>query len=86
LALADIAGVTPKLSVADPRVVVGELVHDDGRRFIGFIRRLDSALACELRVRCSRLRQLDAERSPVRKRLALAPFAVQVLELEMPAQ
>jgi hypothetical protein len=86
-ALADIAGVTPDVSVADPRVVVGELVHEDGRRFVWFINMVDTQLQCEPRLSGGTLRELDAEQDPVRPHphgynLELAPFAVRVLELQ----
>jgi hypothetical protein len=93
-ALADVAGVTPEVSVADPRVVVGELVHEDGRRFVWFINMVDTSLRCEPKLRSGALLSLDAAQKPAEARafcgdalrpearfLELPPFGVQVLEL-----
>lgn len=61
-ALADLAGVTPEVLVADPRVVVGELVHEDGRRFVWFINMVDTSLRCEPNLRSGALHSLDGAR------------------------
>jgi len=80
-ALADVAGVTPDVSVADPRVVVGELVHEDGRRFVWFINMVDTSLRCEPRLRSGVLHSLDGAREPIGNSLEFPPFGVHVLEL-----
>ena len=80
-ALADVAGVTPDVSVADPRVVVGELVHEGGRRFVWFINVVDTSLRCEPKLRAGVLRGLDGTREPISDSLELPPFGVHVLEL-----
>jgi hypothetical protein len=80
-ALADLAGVTPEVSVADPRVVVGELVHEDGRRFVWFINMVDTSLRCEPRLRSGVLQGLDGAREPIGNGLEFPPFGVHVLEL-----
>jgi len=68
--------------VADPRVVVGELVHEDGRRFVWFINMVDSTLSCEPKLQAGALRSLDSARELEPGRLELGPFAVRVLELD----
>jgi hypothetical protein len=81
-ALADVAGVTPEVTVADPRVVVGELVHEDGRRFVWLINMVAAALSCEPRLRAGALRSLEGPRELTGKSVELGPFGVRVLGLE----
>lgn len=78
-ALAEIAGVSPCVRVADPQVVVGEMRHQQGRRFIWFLNQRDGVLECTPSVSRGELRELDG--SPVRMPLALEAFDVRVLEL-----
>jgi len=66
----------------DPRVVVGELEHEDGRRFVWLINLVDAALSCEPRLRAGALRQLEGARELTGKSVELGPFGVRVLELE----
>jgi hypothetical protein len=83
-ALAELAGVAPEISVSDPRVVVGELLHEDGRRFVWFINMLDAALRCEPRLRrgaLSILTGMEPEPAFDPKAFELGPFGVRVLEL-----
>lgn len=77
-ALAEVAGVTPEVSVNDPRVIVGEMLHEDGRRFVWFISESDTRLSCTPRVNGGTLR--DLEGGAVRLPLELEPFGVRVLE------
>ena len=77
-ALAEIAGATPEVRVDDPRVITGEMQHDDGRRFTWFINQTDAAVACTPIVKAGTLRDLD--RQPLTAALELEAFGVQVLE------
>jgi hypothetical protein len=77
-ALAEVAGVSPDVHVADPGVVVGELVHDDGRRFVWFINLLEKPVRCTPRVRPGSLKHLETG-APVTQ-VELGAFGVQVLE------
>jgi len=88
-ALAELAGVSPDVQVQDPRVVCGELEHEDGRRFAWFINMVDEALRCEPILRSGTLQTLGgslsaglASGSPedVSGPLELPPFGVRVLE------
>jgi endo-1,4-beta-mannosidase len=81
-ALADVAGVTPGVTVADPRVVVGELEHEDGRRFVWFINMVDATLSCEPKLQAGSLRNLEGARELGGTRLELGAFGVRVLELD----
>lgn len=77
-ALAEVAGVIPEVRVLDPRVIVGELVHEDGRRFVWLISESDASVACTPELASGSLRELDG--APPRFPLALDPFGVRVLE------
>jgi len=77
-ALADAAGVTPDVRVHDPRVIVGEMVHDDGRQFVWLTNASDAKLACEPIVKKGSLRELGGGK--VRPSVELEPFGVVVLE------
>jgi len=81
-ALAEIAGVSPPVRVADPRVVVGEMRHKQGRRFVWFLSQHDAALECSPIVAAGELRELEG--GPVRVPLALEAFGARVLELRSP--
>jgi hypothetical protein len=80
-ALAEVAGVTPEVRVHDPRVIVGEMVHESGRRFVWFISQSDAPLAFRPILASGHLRSL-AEGGPakVTSELELPPFGVSVLE------
>lgn len=75
-ALAREARQLPDVTVADPRVLVGELHHDDGTRYVWFVSESAEPLAVEPTVRSGALRTLDGE---LRPRVELAPFGVEVL-------
>jgi hypothetical protein len=77
-ALAEVAGVAPEVRVADPRVVVGEMVHESGRRFVWFINSSDAPLSVSPMVATGVLRELGE--SDTRTRVDLEPFGVVVLE------
>ena len=77
-ALADIAQVTPEVRVHDARVIVGEMVHEDGRRFVWITNASDAPLSCEPLVKSGSLRELGGGK--VRSRVELEPFGVVVLE------
>jgi endo-1,4-beta-mannosidase len=77
-ALAEVAGVTPEVSVNDPRVIVGEMQHADGRRFVWFISECESQLSCMARMSSGSLREFDG--GAVRLPLELEPFGVRVFE------
>lgn len=82
-ALAEIAGVAPDVQVADPRVEVGELQHDDGRRFVWFINMLDAPTRTTPRMRAGTLRHLET--GALVTHVELGAFGVQVLELKLEA-
>lgn len=77
-ALAEVAGAAPEVRVADPRVIVGEMVHEDGRRFVWVTNASDAQLTCEPILASGRLRELEG--GSVRSRVELEPFGVVVLE------
>jgi endo-1,4-beta-mannosidase len=77
-ALAEMARVTPEVRVHDPRVIVGELEHEDGRRFVWFINESDSPLTCTPKLVSGGLRELAGMTSP--DALELEAFGVRVLE------
>ena len=101
-ALAELAGVAPPVSVPDPRVTVGELVHEDGRRFVWFINLVDTELRCTPQLRRSpesglpagRLLPLfqggepgmEGEPASADGSFALPPFGVRVWELKSPSR
>jgi endo-1,4-beta-mannosidase len=76
-ALAEIAGVSPEVRVDDPRVIVGEMLHADGRRFVWFINAVDAPLSCTPRLASGSLRELGSD--GVVSTFELAPFGVRVL-------
>lgn len=76
-ALAAEAGVRPDVRVADPRVLVGQMVHDDGRRFVWFVSQSRRPLEVTPEVDAGRLVAGNADLTTV----VLAPFGVQVAEL-----
>ena len=77
-ALAEVAGATPEVRVLDPRVIVGELEHEDGRRFVWLVSESDRPLTCTPQLASGSLRELDGT-TPAAP-LALEPFGVRVLE------
>jgi endo-1,4-beta-mannosidase len=77
-ALAEVAGVTPEVRVNDPRVITGEMVHPDGRRFVWFISESEAPLSCAPIVLSGTLRELDGGVPELP--LALPAFGVRVLE------
>jgi endo-1,4-beta-mannosidase len=76
-ALAAESGTSPQVRVADPRVLVGELQHADGRRFTWFVSQADARLEVEPQVSGSPLVDPDGASVSV---VALDPFGVVVLE------
>ncbi|WP_017573903.1 glycoside hydrolase 5 family protein [Nocardiopsis halotolerans] len=58
-ALAAEAGVRPGVRVADPRVLVGTMRHEDGREFVWFVSQHPGPLAAEPLVDRGRLADLD---------------------------
>jgi endo-1,4-beta-mannosidase len=78
-ALAEVAGVSVPVRVNDPRVIVGDMIHEDGRLFVWFISESDAPLRCTPLVTAGSLRELDGSVAP--RELQLEPFGVQVLEL-----
>ena len=93
-ALAEVAGVAPEVRVHDPRVIVGEMVHDSGRRFVWFINQSDAPLSFTPLVASGMLRALEpagagqgapkqSDASMARERVStieLSAFGVSVLE------
>jgi endo-1,4-beta-mannosidase len=77
-ALAEVAGVSPEVRVNDPRVITGEMVHADGRRFVWFISESEAPLSCTPIVASGSLRELDGAAPQLP--LALPAFGVRVLE------
>jgi hypothetical protein len=77
-ALAEVAGVAPEVSVNDPRVIVGEMQHDDGRRFVWFISECEAPLSCTPRLQSGQLRELEG--GAVSLPLELEAFGVRVFE------
>ncbi|HTV20306.1 MAG TPA: cellulase family glycosylhydrolase [Polyangiaceae bacterium] len=77
-ALAEVAGVAPEVSVNDPRIIVGEMVHDDGRRFVWFISESETPVSCTPRIATGALRELEG--GALKMPLALEPFEVRVVE------
>jgi endo-1,4-beta-mannosidase len=77
-ALAAESGVRRDVRVADPRVSVGEMVHENGGRFIWFVSQSETPLTVTPQTGSRRL--ID-EASTVVKSVELAPFGVVVLEL-----
>lgn len=84
-ALAAEAGARAAVRVADPRVLVGEMVHDDGRRFVWFVSESAEPLEVVPDVDAGRLVTAgvggDDHGSPV-ARVTLPPFGVRVLRRE----
>jgi hypothetical protein len=66
------------VSVNDPRVIVGEMLHADGRRFVWFISESEAPLSCAPRLSAGTLRELEG--SAVKLPLELEPYGVRVLE------
>jgi endo-1,4-beta-mannosidase len=77
-ALAEVAQALPEARVNDPRVIVGEMVHEDGRRFVWLINASDAALVCTPIIATGTLRDLTHQRR--QSGVELGPFAVSVLE------
>jgi hypothetical protein len=70
--------VAPEVSVNDPRVIVGEMQHADGRRFVWFISESEAPSSCTPRLSSGTLRELDG--GAVRLPIELEAFGVRVLE------
>jgi hypothetical protein len=77
-ALADVAQVLPEARVNDPRVIVGEMVHEDGRRFVWLINASDTPLVCTPFIATGTLRDLTHQER--QSSVELGPFGVSVLE------
>jgi beta-glucosidase len=79
-ALAEEAGATAAVGVADPRVLVDSLVHEDGTSFVWLVSEADEEVKARPRVpEGSTLETLDGD--PVGDVVALAPYGVAVLRL-----
>jgi endo-1,4-beta-mannosidase len=76
-ALAEVAGVSLPVRVLDPRVVVDELEHQDGRRFTFLINLSEQALTVAPEVRSGTL--ADRTSGSVVHEVHLPPFGVRVL-------
>ncbi|TDC66738.1 glycoside hydrolase 5 family protein [Streptomyces hainanensis] len=78
-ALAAEAGVAPEVSVADPRVLVGSMAHEDGRVFVWFVSQHDEPLTAAPTLRTAgHLLDLDGAKLAT---VDLPPFGVVVAEL-----
>jgi len=77
-ALASLAGVDRPVTVADPLVHAGGLVHADGRRFVWLVSQSPAELEVAPEV-AGKLTELGGD-APV-ERVALPPFGVRVLQL-----
>lgn len=75
-ALAQDAGHLPAVRVADPRVLVAAMVHEDGTRYVWFTSQHDGGVTIEPRLTSGSLVTLTGE--PVTQ-VSLAPFGVEVL-------
>lgn len=81
-ALAVAAGIVRDVVIDDPRVMVGELDHIDGRRFIWLVSQSDEPVAIKPQLRQSaRLVGLDDSERPAQ--LELPAYGVLVLRLEV---
>ncbi|WP_156250220.1 cellulase family glycosylhydrolase [Pseudactinotalea terrae] len=76
-ALAAEAAARPPVRVEDPRVIVGELAHEDGRRFTWFISQSDEEIKVDVHSGPSIL--VEPSGAVVRG-VRLRPYGVQVLE------
>jgi endo-1,4-beta-mannosidase len=77
-ALADLAGVTRRLTSGDPRVLADTLVHADGRRFAWFVSEHDGETTVTPDTRGAALRTLSGESVTT---VTLPPYGVRVFEL-----
>ncbi|HEV7628086.1 MAG TPA: beta-mannosidase, partial [Streptomyces sp.] len=77
-ALAAESGITPGVSVDDPRVLVGRMTHEDGRDFVWFVSQHDEPLAAVPVVTAGTLVSLDGGKL---SKLELPPYGVLVAEL-----
>jgi endo-1,4-beta-mannosidase len=84
-ALAEVAGVAPEVRVHDPRVIVGEMVHDSGRRFVWFISQSDAPISFTPLVASGALRALEpasaGQGAPKQSDASRARQGVSTLEL-----
>lgn len=72
------AGAAPDVSVADPRVLVGRMSHEDGRQFVWFVSQHDEPLTAEPETAGRTLTGLDGGQL---EKVELPPFGVVVAEL-----
>jgi endo-1,4-beta-mannosidase len=79
-ALAAEAGVVPDVRVDDPRVLVSELVHDDGTRLVWFVSESSESLTVTPLVASGALYDTDTAAPTI----TLAPYGVQILTLKTP--
>ncbi|MDT0319636.1 glycoside hydrolase 5 family protein [Streptomyces millisiae] len=77
-ALAAEAGVTPDVTVDDPRVLVGTMTHEDGCSFVWFVSQHDQPLSLTPTLATGSLFDLDGAKLPT---VELPPFGVVVAEL-----
>ncbi|WP_129842189.1 cellulase family glycosylhydrolase [Streptomyces sp. RFCAC02] len=82
-ALAAEAGVTPGVTVDDPRVLTGRMDHEDGRVFVWFVSQHDEPLTVTpvLAPDAGTLRALDGAAEAPLTAVTLPPFGVTVAEL-----
>ena len=78
-ALAEVAGVAPEVRVHDPRVIAGEMVHEEARLFTWFINASDAPLRCTPVIATGELSHLDGKAAGAE--IALDAFGVVVLGL-----
>ena len=76
-ALAREAGVQPQVRVEDPRVMVAEMVHEDGRRFVWFVSQAAETVSMDVVRGGARLLDEDGMEH---RAVSLAPYGVLVLE------
>ncbi|MCX5535787.1 cellulase family glycosylhydrolase [Streptomyces sp. NBC_00006] len=78
-ALARDAGIRQDVTVTDPQILVGELRHEDGRRFIWFTSQYDREVTAKPEL-AEGLALRDEQGAPISD-VDLPPFGVRVLEL-----
>lgn len=77
-ALANVAGVERSVSVTDPRVLVSEMVHDDGQRYAWLVSQSPEASTVTPTVGRGHLEDLDGNAV---SQLTLSPYGVTILAI-----